>query len=514
MTIVADQSEAIEFLRAALTDAIGPPRVVTTHASIIFVGTGFAFKLKRAVKFPFLDFSTPERRLALCRREFLLNQRTAPNLYLDARRVTRGPDGALGFEGDGALVDAIVVMRRFEDADLLERREQAEDLPAPLMTRLAHAIASLHDAAAPAIQHGGAAAMRRVLEINEKAMAACDAFSQDDRDALAADLRDRHAALSGLLDARRDAGKTRRCHGDLTLRNICVFDGAPTLFDCLEFDEDLARIDVLYDLAFLLMDLWRRGRADAANLVFNHYLDERDETDGLPLMPFFMAVRACVRAHVVAAQAREAEAASAERAAALREDARAYFAFAQDCLGAKPAALVAIGGLSGSGKSTAAAAIAPMLGPLPGARVLSSDRIRKALHGVAPQTRLTPQAYRPEASRAVYAEQRKRARTTLAAGFAVVADAVFDRPDSRAAIEDVARQSGAPFRGFWLDAPIEALAARVAARRGDVSDATVAVLRAQAEIDPGEMTWTRLDASGEAEAVARALDREMASRLS
>lgn len=502
--VVADQDEAVRFLRAALTDEAGPPRLVETHASMIFLGTDFAFKLKRAVRFPFLDFSTPERRLALCRRELSLNQRTAARLYLDARKITRAPDGALVFDGDGDLVDAVIVMRRFADADLLEARARDGDLPIPLMSDLARDVAMFHTAATSSRDLGGAAAMERVLAINETAMRASDVLTQPDVDALAAELRNLHATFSSLLNARRDAGKSRRCHGDLTLRNICVFDGAATPFDCLEFDEDLATIDVLYDLAFLLMDLWRRDRRDIANLVFNRYLDERDETDGLALMPFFMSVRACVRAHVIAAQAAYA---SERRADELRADALGYFALAHDLLAPAPRRLVAIGGLSGSGKSTAAAILAPALGPAPGARVLSSDRIRKAMHGVEAQTRLPQEAYRPEVSRAVYEEQRQRARKTLATGAAVVADAVFDRPDSRAAMQAIAQAAGASFHGVWLDAPLDVLARRVEARRGDPSDATLAVLRAQAEIDPGAMTWMRLDADRDAAALAGELRR-------
>ena len=510
MTVVADQSETIAFLTAALADAAGPPRIVATHASLVFLGRERAIKLKRAVRFAFLDFSTPQRRLDLCRRELALNRRTAARLYLDVRRITRAADGGLTFDGDGALIDAVVVMRRFADADLLDHRAEAGDLPAPLMTDLARAIAAFHAEATPTRAHGGAAAMARVLALDEEALRASGLFAAGETDELTRALRDAHARLAPLLDARRDAGKVRRCHGDLTLRNICVFEDAATPFDALEFDEDLASVDVLYDLAFLLMDLWRRGRDETANLVFNRYLDAADETGGLPLLPFFMAVRATVRAHVTAAQAAEAAPAQAD---ALRAEARLYFDLAGACLALAPAILVAVGGLSGSGKSTVAAVVAPTLGPLPGARVLSSDRIRKALHGVAAETRLPAQAYQPEVSRAVYAAQRAQARATLDAGFAVVADAVFDRPDARATIEAVAREAGVAFHGVWLDAPLDVLGPRVAARSGDPSDATLAVLRAQAEAGPGDMTWTRLDASGD-RATARARLRAALARVS
>lgn len=493
MTVVADQRETIAFLRAAFADAAGPPRLIATKTSLVFLGAGLACKLKRAVRVPFLDVSTPRRRLEFCSREFALNSRFAPELYLAVRRVTRAADAGLTFDGEGELVDAVVVMRRFADDERLDDRAQRGDSPTAMMTDLARALAARHADAAPSRAHGGAAAMARVLSIDEEALRASALFGAREVDTLVQDLRKAHARLSPLLDARRDAGKIRHCHGGLALSKICALDGGATSFDRLEFGERRAAVDVLDDLASMLMELWRRDRRDVANLVFNRYLDAADETDGLALTPFFIAVRAAARAHVAAAQAREAGSARAEE---LRVEALRSFDLARACLAPRRALLVAFGGLSGSGKSTAAAAIAPTLGPVPGARILSSDRIRKALHGVVAETRLPAAAYEPEMSRAVYETQRRAAAATLSTGVSVVADALFDRPESRAAIAQVARAAGAGFRGVWLDAPLDVLRSRVAARVGDASDATVEIVRLQAAADLGEIAWTRLDAAG------------------
>ena len=183
----------------------------------------------------------------------------------------------------------------------------------------------------------------------------------------------------------------RLCHGDLYLRNICWFEGRPTLFDCIEFDPRLARIDTLYDVAFTLMDLWLFGRHDLANLLFNRYVSAFSRTlpdmpaktrDGYAALPFFMALRAAIRAHIAAAQAHTGD---IETDAAQEREARAYFALAEDLLAPRPNAIVAIGGFSGSGKSTLAAAIAGEIGPPPGARTLNSDRTRKAMHRIQAQ---------------------------------------------------------------------------------------------------------------------------------
>lgn len=463
---------------------------IDTHISRVVLAGDFAYKLKKHVTFPYLDFSTYEKRLAAAETEVRLNRRTAPKIYLGLSRLTREADGALALDGAGAPVEPVVVMRRFDQDDLFDALAQRGALTPALATKLTAAIAKFHREAAPDRARGGAAAMARIVEGNIAALETADLAPPAEVAALAADTRAALARLAPLLDARRAAGKVRRCHGDLTLRNICLFEGEPTPFDCIEFDEDIATIDVLYDLAFLTMDLIHRGLANIANLVFNRYLDGNDELEGAPALPLFMSVRASVRAHVTASQARQADA----RRDALLTEARAYFDLARAFLRPRAVALVAVGGFSGSGKSTLAAALAPALGPAPGARVLSSDRIRKRLFGAAPTTRLPPAAYAPEASERVYREMRAQAARALSAGVAVVADAVFDRPALARAIETVAEDAHAPFFGLWLEGARDALAERIAARRDDPSDATVEVLDLQ--MARGEAPdWHVLDAA-------------------
>jgi uncharacterized protein len=490
---VDDQKAAIAFLKDPATHGAPPDevKVIETHISIVVLAGERVFKLKRAVRLPYVDFSTSERRLAACRQELELNRRTAPMLYRAVRRITGEDDGHLAFDGSGALVDAVVEMARFDEDTLFDRMADRGALTPALMTELARAIARFHERAAVERGHGGAASMASVLDINERSLATTHLFAPA---AVAAFIAAFRAALDGhapLLDARERADKVRHCHGDLHLRNICLVAGVPTLFDCIEFDKAMATVDVLYDLAFLIMDLWHRGLRPAANLVLNRYLDERDEKDGLPLVPFFMAVRAAVRAHVTATQA---EAAGAARGPKLAREAQAYFDLALALLAPKAPRLVAIGGLSGSGKSTVAAAVADRIGPPPGARILASDRIRKRLHGVPAEVRLPPEAYRPEISERVYALLMEEARTIAADGHAVIADAVFDRPIDRARIAGNAAAAGVPFTGLWLDAPAEALVSRVDARRGDASDATAEVVSAQLRRDPGAIDWKRISA--------------------
>jgi hypothetical protein len=301
----------------------------------------------------------------------------------------------------------------------------------------------------------------------------------------------------------------RHCHGDLHLRNICLFDGKPTLFDCLEFDEALATIDVLYDLAFLLMDLEHRGLGHFANRVLNRYLDRSEEDGGLAAMPFFLSLRAAIRAHVTATALDHA--ADTAAGAKMACDAQRYLDLVERFLQPQPCRLVAIGGLSGSGKSTLAEGLAPELGLRPGARVLRSDVARKLLLGVDPEERLPATAYTQDTSARVYDALCRKAAMGLAAGYTVIVDAVALTAEERNSFAEVARAAGVPFSGLWLEARPEAMANRIRGRVRDASDASPEILAEQLRHDTGEIDWVRIDAGGGAEDCLSAARRAVAA---
>jgi hypothetical protein len=493
-----DQRAVIAFL--GRPSSYGPEidRVycLETHASLIFLAGDRAYKLKRAVKFPYLDFSTAEQRRAACAAELALNRRTAPSLYLNLRRLGRDPSGKLGFVDDGPALDWVVVMRRFDQDSLFDALAQKGELDGPLIDALADHIAEFHAAAEERPDHGGAAALADIAETNHTVLAAVPGgvFAAERVEAILDKWRQAILKATPLLEARRAAGKVRRCHGDLHLRNICLVDGQPTLFDCLEFSEALASIDILYDLAFLLMDLEHRGLGDFACRALNRYLDRTEEDDGLGAMPLFLSLRAGIRAHVTATAL--GATANRDKKPEMAEEARRYLDLAHQCLEPQPCRLIAIGGLSGSGKSTIAAALAPELGLRPGARVLRSDVIRKLALGAAPETRLPAEAYTAEITRRVYDRLQEKAGAALAAGYTAIIDAVALLPDERHAFAEVARKAGVPFTGLWLEADAEAMAGRIRTRRGDASDATAEVLAQQLRQGPGPLDWARIDASG------------------
>ena len=485
------------------TSAAGAPARRESHISELWLGPERVLKLKRAVKLPYLDFSSAGRRLAACRHELERNRVAAPDLYLGVRRITETAD-ALEWDGSGPLRDAVLEMRRFDEAGLLDRLAASGHLEVAEMEPLADAVAALH-AAADVSREDGAANLAAVLEINRQGFATSEVFAPDRLAAFDSACRDALAAQRDLLAQRGQEGSVRLCHGDLHLGNIVMIGNRPVLFDCIEFDDRMATVDVLYDLAFLLMDLRHRGLSGHAALLANRYLDATGDEAGMTLLPLFMAVRAAVRAHVTGTQIAEAHAPPGAEESAL-----SYLAEAERLLRPPPPVVVAIGGLSGSGKSTLADALAPDLGGAPGARHLASDRIRKARYGVAPRVGLPAEAYAPEVSMAVYRELVHRSRALASDGVAVIADAVFARPEERAAIAGAAQAAGCAFVGIWLDGAAVTLRDRVAARYDDPSDATPEVVTRQLDYDLGVIEWTRIDAGRPFDMVCAAALAEIA----
>jgi aminoglycoside phosphotransferase family enzyme/predicted kinase len=470
--VVEDQSETI----GALEKRLAPAKRIDTHGAVVFLSGDRAYKLKRAVKFPYMDFSTAERRRAMCEAEVDINRRLAPEIYLGVEPAGR---------------DWVVVMRRFDEDGLLDRMAERGQLTPEIMAALGERIARYHDGLPPIrdgfgrpddYRHSVAADIRQMLEQGAR-------LDVPASEALAEKMP---AALEPYIDlvARRvAAGAIRRCHGDLHLRNIVLLDGKPVPFDAIEFSERIANIDVLYDLSFALMDLCERDLRPLANRLLNEWLwriaemPDASHEEALALLPMFLSRRAAIRAFV------DAQAASVSDGDTSR--ARDYQRIALGFLEPAPPQLMAIGGLSGSGKTTTALRLAPEIGRTPGAVVVRSDVERKRLAGIALEERMPKGSYGPDASTKVYAAMLARAERVLRAGHSAVLDAVFARPEERQSAEDLAGKLGVPFDGLWLDVPKDVAQARVAARKGDASDATPDVVERQFGYELGAIRWRR-----------------------
>ncbi len=511
------QQEIIEFLRQpeAYTELSGgvpdAVSVIETHAAMVFLAGNDAFKIKKALVYPYLDFSSLEKREAVCRKEVAINRPHAPDIYLGVVPITRDPDGDLKLNGPGNVVEWAVHMRRFPEEALLENAI-THDGPGPeFLDRLADAIVSYHETAPQVISDNGGDRMAAIIDgLVAAFQAAPDLISLEDVQKFASRIRSELANVASCLNSRSQQGYVRRCHGDLHLGNIVVLDGQPVLFDAIEFNDEIATTDILYDLAFLLMELGHRSRDVEANRVMNRYLSasaDVNNINGLAAMPLFMACRAGIRAMVAMARAAQANEDAGSEYNVL---ARSYFRTALDYLEPEQARMIAVGGFSGTGKTSLARSIAPLLCRCPGAIHIRTDVERKAFFGVSETTRLGPECYLQEINKKIFARVYDKAARALEAGYSVVVDAAFLRQNERVAIEKIAKDAGISFTGLWLDANENVLTNRVEARKGDASDATRDVVRGQLARGAGSVSWVQIDAGGTPEqtlsAACRACD--------
>jgi hypothetical protein len=458
---------------------------VQTHISHVFLAGAFVYKLKKAVRLPFADFSTRERRRVFCDEEVRLNRRLAPDVYLGVLRVTRAPDGTLALDGDGETIDYVVWMRRLPAERVLAALLETDAVRPEMLDELVILLAHFH-AAAPT---GDA--------IAKYATPAAIGATWQQTLGLAAPLvgaviaPEVHAILTALgprfigrhemlFRERQGGGRIREGHGDLHAEHIYFVDApvaAPGLaplapgvqvVDCVEFSLPLRCNDVASEIAFTVMDLERRGRQDLAHDFVARYVAATRDAGLEALLPFYACYRACVRGAVEGMKSGESEVPSTDRQAA-KERARGYLALAlRYAWRTEGAALVVCAGLSGTGKSAVATALAEATGYA----LLSSDVLRKRRAAGATPTAVPygEAMYTAEARAAVYRALCDEAERILRSGRGVIADATFLRRADRARLAGVATDRGCRHVFIECRAPEDVVRARLDARRYSVSE--------------------------------------------
>ena len=485
-----------ESVFAFLTDPATHPLVhrIDTHAASVFLWDHRALKIKRAIRFPFLDYSTLAKRKAACDEEIRINRQFAPQVYHRVVPITQGTAGSLEIDGKGEVVEYAVEMSRFDESQTIDHLAEAGPLDPGLVDAIAQAIAASHAVAPPAPAEPWINSIPGIIEGNTTAFREAACFVPGDIDDLRRASLSAFARIRGLLEQRGRQGYLRRCHGDLHLANIVLIDRKPVLFDAIEFDPVIASTDVLYDLAFPLMDFIRYGRRAAANALLNRYLalTASENLDALATLPLFMSLRSAIRAHVLLARLGRNSRDNRET----MQSARAYFELARLTIAPEAPVLIAVGGLSGTGKSLLARALAPSVLPEPGAVVLRSDVLRKQLFKVSETERLPEDAYRMEITEQIYEILVQRAIRVLSQGHSAVVDAVFAQEAERDAIRDAAHRLNVRFAGFFLVTDLATRQSRVGHRQRDASDATPEIAGLQENYDIGKIDWAIIDASG------------------
>jgi len=483
------QQEAVLAFLAKGTD--GPPTRIDTHASIVFLGPDRVLKIKRAVRLPFLDYSTLEKRKHACEEELLVNQHLAPMIYRRVVPITQG-NGGPEIGGSGEVIEWAVEMARFDEQQTFDHLAVRGEITPELGEALADVMLASHKSAQISDGSSWLASITGLIDRNIAKFQTIDLLPRDDVERLHATSHRQMDKHFSLLEQRAAAGLVRRCHGDAHLGNIVRIAGKPVLFDAIEFDPVIATTDVLYDLAFPLMDLVHGGEPGPASRLFDRYLQTtwHENADALRLLPLFLSIRAAIRAHVLFTRHEQSA------AAAVAGQAKGYFDLALRLISPEQPSLLAVGGRSGTGKSVLARMIAATLAPPPGALVLRSDVIRKELLGVDPLTALPDAGYSPEVTSRVYRTMTARAATTLRQGISVVLDAAFLRAAEREPLPELASASGARFNGLFLDADIGVRLKRIASRGHDASDANREVALKQESYDIGALDWVVVDASG------------------
>lgn len=455
-----------------------PVQLVQTHVSYVLLTGEYAYKIKKPVNFGFLDYSTLAKRQHFCQEELRLNKRAAAIIYLDALPISQTSE-AYTLGSDANPVEYAVKMRQFPQSTLLSQKFERDELTEERLWQLAEAIAQFHQKAETTdyIRSFGAAEQIREA-IDENYDQTVDFIggpqTQAQFDATKAYTDDFFATQQGILEQRVKQDKIRACHGDLHLNNICDWQDQLLLFDCIEFNEPFRFVDVMFDIAYIIMDLTVQGRRDLAAVFLSHYVEQTGDWEGLQVLPLYVSRQSYVRAKVTSFLLNDPAVSEQEKQKASAQ-AAPYYTLAYTYVKPQLGRLIVMSGLSGAGKSTAARELSRQLGAI----YIRSDAVRKHLAGMPVEQRGDDSIYTPEMTQKTYDRLIALGVSLASQGYTVILDAKFDRQATRGKAIAQAQTQNIPLTIVACTAPAEILQQRVQQRQGDIADATVAVLANQ-----------------------------------
>ncbi len=463
-----------------------PIKLLQTHISYVLLTGEYAYKVKKPANFGFLNFSTLEQRKFFCQEELRLNQRLCPELYLQVLPLGEKPDGTFTWDlAEAEICDYAIQMRQFDQAQLFSHLFEVAALTPALMVQLGRQLAEFHHQAATnaeITEFASPAAVKLVVENSYGLGQGFIGRSQTETQFTETKAFTDQFFLDNenWFTERQAQGKIRECHGDIHLNNICLFNNQIQIFDCIEFNQEFRNIDVIYDAAFLVMDLEFRGRADLANTFLNTYLEWSGDYAGAMLLPLYLSMRAYIRANVNSLALNDPAIPETEKAA-IQATAAAYYHQAWAYTQPQQGQILVMVGVSGSGKSTVAKQIAAQTQGIQ----IRSDAVRKHLAGLELLQRgdqtgeFGEGIYTPEMTAKTYNRLLELGLLLASQGLTVILDAKYDQHHFREAVLTHAQQAEIPIKLIHCQASPETLRTRLNQRQGDIADATAKILATQ-----------------------------------
>lgn len=455
-----------------------PIKLIQTHVSYVLLTGDYAYKLKKAVNFGFLDYSTLELREHFCRQELEMNKRGAAEIYLEVLPITQ-TDNKLELGGSGTTVEYTLKMCQFPQDNLLINLFQQGKLTEEMVENLGRLVAQFHRKCPTndyVLSFGEVAKVRQAFDENYEQTAKYIglAQTQEQFDATREFTDNFFATKQEVLASRVKKGWIRECHGDLHLGNICLWHDKILLFDCIEFNEPFRFVDVMYDVAYGVMNFLVGNRPDLANAYLNTYLEESGDWEGLQILPLYVSRQAYVRAKITSFLLDDPGVPAADKEQA-KVTASQYYKMAFDCTKLGQGSLVMMSGVSGSGKSTVAKKIACQNNAIH----IRSDAVRKHLAGVSLSERGGDELYTPEMIQRTYARLLELGVLLASVGYSVILDAKYDRQSLRKPVIAAAEKHHLPLQILHCTAPESILRDRLNSRTADISDATANLLTNQ-----------------------------------